>query len=170
MNADPQSFDASGAQNPADESHPVDQQAETLDRGQSADPVQVITADGEFGEISLKDGPGGLRVKRFTGRYLAEAREVGKSGTEVVRVYRSRKGKFVVHRQQADWSDLSVLSELAADWRNWRGVLGKGDQDWGDFTVEIVDSLDELRAVVTPKLSRRVAAVVEQPQAETLDI
>ncbi|RDI46191.1 EXLDI protein [Nocardia mexicana] len=170
MDTDPQGFGEHAAHGPADEPHPADQQAGTPDRSRSGDPVRVVTEDGEFGEISLKDGPGGLRVKRFIGRYLAEARDVAKTGTEVVRVYRSRKGKFVVHRQQSDWSDLSALSELAADWRNWRSILGKGDQDWGDFTVEIVDSLDELRAVVTPKLYRRVAAAVEQPQAENLDI
>ncbi|MBB5912932.1 EXLDI family protein [Nocardia transvalensis] len=126
-------------------------------------------------EISLKDGPGGLRVKRFAGRYLAEAREVAKTGFEVTRVYRSRKGKFVIQRQQSDWSDLSTMATLAADWKNewknWRGLLGgAGDRNWGDFTVEIVDSLDDLRPAVAPKLYRRVVAAVEQPRAEDLDI
>ncbi|BCK53069.1 EXLDI protein [Nocardia wallacei] len=124
----------------------------------------------DYGEITLKDGPGGLRRKRFTGRYLAEAREVAKTGVTVDRVYHSRKGKFVIQRQRSDWSDVTTLTGLAADWTNWRGILGVGEQNWGDFTVEILDSLDDLRGVVPPKLYRRVVAATEQPHTEVLDI
>ncbi|WP_280267697.1 EXLDI protein [Nocardia wallacei] len=138
------------------------------EQNRADDQGELVPADAAFGEITLKDGPGGLRIKRFTGRYLAEVREVAKTGIEITKVYRSRKGKFVIQRQQTDWSDFSTLSNFAADWKNWRSILGDGD--WGDFTVEIVDSLDDLRAAVSPKLHRRVAAAVERPQAETLDI
>ncbi|MBF6171479.1 EXLDI protein [Nocardia blacklockiae] len=124
----------------------------------------------ELGEITLKDGPGGLRRKRFVGRFLAEAREVAKTGIEVDRVYRSRKGKFVIQRQRSDWSDFSTLTNFAADWTNWRGILGVGEQNWGDFTVEIVETLEDLRVAVAPKLYRRVVAATERLQTEVLDI
>ncbi|WP_024800464.1 EXLDI protein [Nocardia sp. BMG51109] len=123
----------------------------------------------EYGEIVLRDGPGGVLRKRFEGRHLAEVREITKAGIEATRVYRSRKGKFVIQRQQADWSDLSTLTSLS-DWRNWRSALGVGEQNWGDFSVQVVDSLDELRVAIAPKLYRRVAAAVQQPRTEDLDI
>ncbi|WP_280270448.1 EXLDI protein [Nocardia wallacei] len=124
----------------------------------------------DYGEITLKDGPGGLRRKRFTGRYLAEAREVAKTGVAVDRVYRSRKGKFVIQRQRSDWSDFATLTSFPADWSSWRGILGGGEQNWGDFTVEIVDSLDDLRVAVASNLYRRVVAATERLHTEVLDI
>ncbi|RDI64579.1 EXLDI protein [Nocardia pseudobrasiliensis] len=129
-----------------------------------------------FGEVVLKDGPGGLRAKRFVGRFLTESKDYAKAGIEVTKVYRSRKGKFVVQHQVAEWAEFpqrsDLISELKADWRSWRNVFGVGtdEPEWGDYTVEIVDTVDELRDKVSPKLYRRVAAAVETPSTEDLDI
>ncbi|MFI5777100.1 EXLDI protein [Nocardia sp. NPDC051570] len=132
--------------------------------------------DEGLGEIIVKDGPGGLRAKRFVGRFLCEAKDYGKTGVEVSKVYRSRTGKFVVQHQVAEWTEFQnrsdLMTELKLDWRNWRNLLGIGsdEPDWGDYTVDIVDSIDELREKVSPKLYRRVVAAVETPHTEDLDI
>ncbi|MCM6776020.1 EXLDI protein [Nocardia sp. CDC159] len=143
----------------------------------TTEPQQPAVLDDErFEEILVKDGPGGLRAKRFVGRFLAEAREHTKTGIEVTKVYRSRKGKFVAQRQATEWLEFpnhaDLVAELKSDWRNWRNLLGFGPElpEWGDYTVEIVDSIEELRERISPKLYRRVAAAVETPRTDDLDI
>ncbi|QIS17735.1 EXLDI protein [Nocardia terpenica] len=143
------------------------QQSDVLDRVHGDEPEPV---DGDLEQIVVKDGPGGARAKRFFGRFVAETRDYAKTGVTVIRVYRSRRGKFVVQHQSSDWSDFSSLANFPADLRAWRSMLGVGDPHWGDFEVDVVDSLDELRGVVPPKLYRRVVAAIEPPRLEDLDI
>ncbi|GAB4583120.1 EXLDI protein [Nocardia sp. IFM 10818] len=163
------------------------------------DPQNVapdIQPAGDMHAIELRVGPGGRRSQRFTGRLLAEAQQVTKGGTEIVQVFLSRKGKYVVHRQYIDWNDFtqhakktyqekkedllaargnSGRSELAmfGDWikdmRNWRRFVGLED-GYGDFTLEVVDSLPEVRGLVPAKAYRIVADVVQNPSAQDLDI
>ncbi|MBF6327592.1 EXLDI protein [Nocardia transvalensis] len=143
---------------------------------QQPDVLAAVGAEEEFDEIIVKDGPGGLRAKRFVGRFLAETKEYSKTGIEVTKVYRSRKGKFVVQRLQSDWSEFpnrtNWMAELKSDWKNWRSMLGFGleEPEWGDYTVDIVDSTDELREQLSSKLYRRVVAAVEPARTEDLDI
>ncbi|MEV0293146.1 EXLDI protein [Nocardia sp. NPDC050710] len=136
--------------------------------------VQVVDiekgAPAEFEEIVLKVGPGGGRSQRFFGRQVGESRQITKEGVESVRVYLSRKGKYVVHRQQSDWSDFSMLGNWINDWKNWRSMIGLGDQDWGDFTVDVVDSIEDLRELVPAKTYRSIADVALNPRMQDLDI
>lgn len=148
-------------------------------------------------EFELRVGPGGGRTQKFTGRLLAEANEVTKAGTEVVRVYVSRKGKFVVHRHYIEWQDLqnatkhayqekklefatarrasdqsdfSALTDWVKGFKNWRELLGLGDDGYGDFTLDIYETLGELRDRVPAKVFRIVADVTENPSETVLDI
>lgn len=148
-------------------------------------------------EIVLRVGPGGGRTQSFVGRLLAESQQVNKVGADVFRVYLSKKGKFVVHRHSVVWAefsnaakhayiekkeefttarkqsdqvDFSLIANWAKGFKDWRNLLGLGEDGYGDFTIEIVDALGELRDRVPAKVFRIVADVVENPSAQVLDI
>lgn len=125
---------------------------------------------GEYVEIEVKVGPAGNRRQRFVGRLLGETREVTKTGVVVVRVYQTKKGKFVVHRQESDWSDFSNFGNWTKDIKRWRDLIGLGNDGWGDCTVDIVDSLAELRDRLPDKLFRIVEDKLEHPTSQVLDI
>ncbi|MGW5728859.1 EXLDI protein [Nocardia beijingensis] len=122
-------------------------------------------------QIVLRVGPGGGRQQRFFGRLLGESREYSKVGMNVVRVYVSRKGKFVVHRRESDWREMSVAIDWT-EWKNWRELLrpGSGEREWGDYTVEIVDSPAELRDRIPEHIYRTVVDVAENPNSQDLQI
>ncbi|WP_157117299.1 EXLDI protein [Nocardia vaccinii] len=149
----------------------------------STQPVPVDAPDStereaEFATVELADGPAGARTKRFEGRFVVQGREFGKREVEVTKVYQGRSGRFVVQRQRFDWAEMASRANFQGNWKNWLNMLGGGgfgvDTDaeptWGDYEVEVVDTLDDLRGVLSPKLHRRVVAVVEQPRIEYLDI
>ncbi|WP_174185919.1 EXLDI protein [Nocardia barduliensis] len=125
----------------------------------------------EIREIVLRVGPGGGRRQRFFGRLLGESREYTKVGMNVVRVYVSRKGKFVVHRHETNWREISVAVDWT-EWKNWRELLrvGSGEREWGDYTVEIVDSPTELQGRIPEHIYRTVVDVAENPTAQDLPI
>ncbi|WP_157513911.1 EXLDI protein [Nocardia concava] len=148
-------------------------------------------------EITLRVGPGGGRTQRFVGKLLSQAHRVTKEGSEAIRVYQSRKGKLVLHSHIIDWNDFATATKHAAqerkeefitaknnsdssdyspimNWakgfKNWREMLGLDEDGYGDFTLEIVDSLEELRDRIPAKVYRIVADVVENPSSQVLDI
>ncbi|WP_433195660.1 EXLDI protein [Nocardia sp. CA-107356] len=137
----------------------------------SAAVVDVTkTAPGEFQEIQLEVGPGGGRKQRFQGRLLGEAREYTKVGVELIRVYLSRKGKYVVHRRVSEWSDFAATIWIT-DWKkNWREIFEIDDRACADYTVEIVESFEDLALRVPAKIYRSLVDVTEHPQTEDLDI
>ncbi|WP_454198440.1 EXLDI protein [Nocardia sp. Marseille-Q1738] len=125
----------------------------------------------DFREIVLQVGPGGARRQRFFGRLLGESREYTKAGVDVVRVYVSRKGKFVVHRQESNWREMAAATDWT-DWKNWRVLLGftGAEREWGDYTVEIVDSPAELEGRIPAHIYRTVVDVAENPSLQDLQI
>ncbi|MEV4124561.1 EXLDI protein [Nocardia sp. NPDC049707] len=138
----------------------------------TASEVAAITIDksaSDMRDVLLKVGPGGARRQRFVGRKLGETREFTKAGIEVVRVYRSRKGKYVVHRQQAAWVDFA-LTNWTRDLKNWREIFDVDDQTWGDYTVDIVDSVEELAGRVPARIYRELVRPEASPTIDELDI
>jgi EXLDI family protein len=129
-----------------------------------------------YDEVVLRVGPDGARKQRFSGRLLADWTRFTEGGAnERYRVYQGRSGKFVVHLQVADWSTWRM--EDSGNWlkdltglRNIRGMLGLGAPDWGDFSLEVVKSVDGLRALLPAKLYRIVRDSLDNPQAEELDV
>ncbi|MFD7845263.1 EXLDI protein [Nocardia sp. NPDC059764] len=148
-------------------------------------------------EVTLRVGPGGRRTQRFVGRPLADGRHVTGEGSETVQVFLSRKGKLVVHRHYLEWtdfaqaskdvarerkeefltvrknsdqSDLSVMADWLKGFGGWREFLQLDKDGYGDFTLDIVDSLGELRDRIPAKVYRVVADVLENPASQVLDI
>ena len=125
-----------------------------------------------FDEIIVRVGPGKGRKVRFVGVLLGEWLNTASSRVDTFRVYRGRTGKFVVHVERSpDFSMVDAEGKPAG----WRAYLGL---DWnvsygttpGESTLEVVESLDELRARIPPQLYDMVVGSAKQPAVEDLDI
>jgi EXLDI family protein len=124
-----------------------------------------------FDEVVVRVGPGRGRKVRFTGVFLGEWVNTSYSRVETFRVYRGRTGKFVVHVERSpDYSMVDAEGKPAG----WRGYLGIGNISYGttpaESTLEVVGSLEELRARIPPQLYDSVATSARQPVVEDLDI
>jgi EXLDI family protein len=125
-----------------------------------------------FDEITVRVGPKPGRKVRFTGVLLGEWLNTTTSRVETFRVYRGRTGKFVVHVERSP--DFTMVDREGKP-AGWRAQLGL---DWnvsygttpGDSTLEVVETLDELRARIPPQLFDMVAGSAQQPVVEDLDI
>ena len=125
-----------------------------------------------FDEITVRVGPGPGRKVRFTGVLLGEWLNTTPSRVETFRVYRSRTGKFVVHVERSP--DFTMVDREGKP-AGWRAHLGL---DWNvsygtapaESTLEVVESLDELRERIPPQLYDMVAHSAQQPIVEDLDI
>ena len=120
-----------------------------------------------FDQITVRVGPKAGRKVRFTGIMLGTW---GNNNT-VINVYRSRSGKFVIHTVRSpDWTTRDADGK-AGGWRSW---LGLGDFSWvgttGDSTLDVVETVDELREKLPAELFELVAAAAKQPVVEDLDI
>lgn len=122
-----------------------------------------------YEEVVLKVGHNGARLVRFQGSLLGEYRDVNEERMEHVRVFRSRKGKFVLHAQYSNWSEYPESQNWLRDLKNWRRMLGV-EQDWGDYLLTITDTLAELKGEIPDQLYRRVADIADRPPVEELDI
>ncbi|MEU7142854.1 EXLDI protein [Nocardia sp. NPDC046473] len=126
----------------------------------------------EFREVIVKVGPGGGRTQRFAGRLLGESTQFNRVGVELVRVYLGRKGKYAVHKKTTDWTDLSVMTDWVKELKkkDWRSGFDLDEQSWGDSTLEVVDSFEELRDRIPAKIFRTLVDTTEHPPIEDLDI
>ncbi|MCW4353617.1 EXLDI protein [Hoyosella sp. YIM 151337] len=123
-----------------------------------------------YEEVVLRVGHNGVRQVRFSGTLLGEWRDLNDRRIEHIRVYRSLKGKFVLHAQYSNWSEYPTEANWLKDLKNWRRLLSVGDQDWGDFTLTIADEITEFRDKLPAKFYERVASVADLPNIEDLDI
>ncbi|WP_067694957.1 EXLDI protein [Nocardia jejuensis] len=123
-----------------------------------------------YDEVVLKVGKDGVRQVRFSGSLLAEWHQMANERIEDIRVYRTRKGAFAVHSHFSNWSEFPADTNLLKDWRQWRRFLGVGEQDWGDFSLEVFDSVGELEGKIPHRLYVRVVDATENPTVEDLDI
>ena len=125
-----------------------------------------------FDEIIVRVGPGKGRKVRFVGILIGEWVNTSPNRVESFHVYRSRTGKFVLHvERSANWAVFDKEGKPAG----WRANLGL---DWnasygstpGESTIEIVESVDDLRQRIPPQLFEMVAGSARQPVVEDLDI
>ena len=127
-----------------------------------------------YEEITVQVGPGPGRKVRFTGVLLGEWGRSTTKTLENFRVYRSQKGKFVAHTERSAeyvWKPGEGPSE--STWRNFLNAFST-NQTWGsnqgDRTLEIYDTADELRHHIPEELYALIAATLNQPAVEDLDI
>jgi EXLDI family protein len=137
-------------------------------------------------EITVLVGIGSVRQqKRFMGIRLArwfQKRSKGK-GVEILNVYRTAKKRFALHtRTLPDWKEEFGDPDFAGDPRNWgigNGILQKimsWGFDWetflesGDYSLEVFDTLEELKAHIPDDLFKAVNQVINLPETEDLDI
>ncbi len=124
-----------------------------------------------FEEIIVRVGPGKGRKVRFVGVLLGEWMHSTLSRVENYRAYRSRTGKYVLHIERS--GDYSMVNEEGKP-AGWRGYLGIGSVSYGSSpggsTIEIIDTLEELREKVPPQLYDMVAFTADMPAVEDLDI
>ena len=125
-----------------------------------------------FEEITVQVGPGRGRRQRFSGVLLADWNRTTKSGREDrYRVYRTRNGRFALHlAKSADYVWTAGPDGKATGLRK----AFASEQQYGTVapmaTLEVVDTLEELRALVPDEIYQLVAAAAEQPPVEDLDI
>ncbi len=124
-----------------------------------------------FDEIVVRVGPGKGRKVRFTGVLLGEWLNTSGSRADNFRVYRGRSGKFVLHiERSASWSMVNEEGKPAG----WRGYLGIGSVSYGSSagasTLDVIDTLEELRDRIPPQLFEMVEGAAQQPPVEDLDI
>jgi EXLDI family protein len=137
-------------------------------------------------EITVQVGIGGVRQqKRFMGTRLArwvQDRKNGK-GVEILNVYRTAKQRFALHTQiLPDWKEEFGDPEAALDPRNWgigNGILQKimsWGFDWklflenGDYSLEVYDTLEELKSHIPEGMYQAVTQMMNWPDTEDLDI
>jgi EXLDI family protein len=124
-----------------------------------------------FDEIIVRVGPDKGRKVRFVGILLGEWVNSSFNRVETFRVYRGRTGKFVLHVERSpDFTMVDAEGKPAG----WRGYLGIGNISYGsapaESTLEVIASLDELRAKIPPQLYDMVIPSTQQPAVEDLDI
>jgi EXLDI family protein len=127
-----------------------------------------------YEEITVKVGRGTGRKQRFSGVLLAEGGRSSKNGYEAFKVYRSRTGKFVLYADRSNLFSVGAdKEEFTSGWRAWIGNWST-DQSWsmaqGEATLEVVDTLEELRALVPEDLYELVEEADSHPVVEDLDI
>lgn len=124
-----------------------------------------------YAEITVGVGPGKARRQRFTGVLLVEWARSTKDRMEQFKVYRSRTGKLVLHvERDAEWVHIGGADGKATGWRKHLSP----DQQWGNVapsaTLEVFDTVEDLREHVPEALFALVAAAAAEPVVEDLDI
>jgi EXLDI family protein len=126
-----------------------------------------------YQEITVKVGPGTGHKQRFTGVLLGEWGRSTSTNAEVFKVYRSQKGRFVVHVERSPDHPWTAGDKPAGGWRGFLNAFSS-HQTWGstqgEATLDVVDTVEELREKVPPELYDLIASVARQPPVEDLDI
>ncbi|GAB1818753.1 EXLDI protein [Herbidospora sp. RD11066] len=174
----------------SDDDLPIFQRAQELAGGKLSAAISIalrryveMADDREEGydEVVLKVGQGtAVRKQRFSGILLGEWGRTTGRRDEKFRVYRSRKGKFVLHVERSpEWTD--SLTRGADNWVSGlfsrealRTYLGLADSDWGfvqgEATLEVFDTFDQLGGRIPEEFRTLLTELDRDPPVEDLDI
>jgi EXLDI family protein len=125
-----------------------------------------------FEEIIVRVGVGKkLRKVRFSGVLLGTWASSSTSNPEIYRVYRTRSGKFAVHRERPEsWDSRTADGKPAG----WRAQLGLQSASWGSraavATIEVYETLEALREHLPAEVYDLVADAAQDVVVEDLDI
>jgi EXLDI family protein len=174
----------------ADDDLPIFQRAQELAGGKLSAAISVALRryvefeEGRqegYEEIVVQVGQGGVgRKQRFMGVLLGEWGRTQGNRVEMFRVYRSRKGRFVLHVDRSpDYPDsvtgggdnwLEGLFSRGA----WRSYLGLTESTWGfvqgEATLEVADTFEELRGRIPDEFYDSIAGLAQASAVEDLDI
>ncbi len=159
---------------------PLFQRAQELAGGNLSSAIStalrryIDTADAlheGFDEITVRVGVGSGRKVRFTGVLVGEWVDTTPNRVAAYHVYRGRSGKYVLHVERSpEWWAVDAEGKPAG----WRGWIGIGNLKYGssprESTLEVVESLEELRDKVPPELFEMVERSSRQITVEDLDI
>lgn len=125
-----------------------------------------------FEDVVVKVGTGAGRKVRFSGLLLGDWINTEGERFEHYRVYRGPTGKFAVHIQRTEhWEMRDAEGNPLTGWRAWTGIgMASGGGKPAHATLEVVPTLDELRDRIPRQLYEMVAASVDQPHVEELDL
>jgi EXLDI family protein len=140
-----------------------------------------------FEEITvIVNTEGAHRRKRFLGQRLVRLLQPGANGrgTEILNVYRTVGNRYALHTRsisdwELEWGDPDVQRHPntfgIAD-----GIIKRftawGYDDWqtfkeaGDYTFEVFETLEELKAHVSSDLYKAITMSMEGPDLEDIDI
>ena len=133
----------------------------------------------------IVNGNGAYRRKRFVGQSLVRRLQPSAEGkgTEIQSVYRTAGNRYALHtRSMPDWEPSWGDPEFALDPNSWgvgNGILQKimsWGYDWktfkesGDYSLQVFETLEELKANVSSDLYQAVSRAMEGPEIEELDI
>ena len=124
-----------------------------------------------FDEITVGVGPGATKLQRFQGVLLVDWHRTTSGREDRYRVYRTRSGRFAVHLARGE----EFVHSAGTDGRltGWRKHLSP-EQQWGQVpasaSLEVHESLEQLRAAVPAELASLVQAQSAPPEVEDLDI
>ena len=126
-----------------------------------------------FDEVIVKIGIGAGRKVRFHAILLGEWFDTdhGTGKFEHYRVYRGPK-KFALHIERTEYFEMrDAQGNPLTGWRAWTGMgAASGGGKPAEATLEVFDTLDELRDRVPAALFETVSASVRQPGVQDLDI
>lgn len=133
------------------------------------------TKEAGYDDITVRVGIGAGRKQRFSGVLIGEWGRSTNDQEEAFRVYRTRKGQFVVHTERSErWT---ASGPNAQKWSTgWRGWIGdwSSDQSWGftpaEAILQVAATLAELGELLPPELYEIVARNADKPVVENLDI
>jgi EXLDI family protein len=126
-----------------------------------------------FDEVIVKVGVGAGRKVRFhailLGEWFDTDHPTGKF--QHFRVYRGAK-KFALHIEQTESFEMrDAEGNRLTGWRAWTGIgATAGGGKPAEATLDVFDTLDELRDRVPAELFELVSASVRQPGVQDLDI
>jgi EXLDI family protein len=125
-----------------------------------------------YDDITVKVGIGSRRKVRFSGILLGEWISTEGERFEHWRVYRGPHGRFAIHRERAEHFEMrDAQGNPLTGWRAWTGIgMASGGGKPAGATLEVVDTLEQVRERVPAELYEMVAASVEHPMVEELDI
>ena len=125
-----------------------------------------------FDEITVKVGLGSGRKVRFSGVLLGEWMVTEGERFEHWRVYQGPTRKFAIHVERAGHFEMrDAQGNQLTGWRAFTGIgMAAGGGKPANATLDVVETLDELRERVPTALYDMVAASVDQPFVEDLDI
>ena len=126
-----------------------------------------------FEEVTVKVGIGAGRKVRFSavlvGEWFDTDHATGKF--ERFRVYRGRH-KFALHIERTEYFEMrDAQGNPLTGWRAWSGIgAASGGGRPAEATLDLFDTLDELRDRVPARLFEMVAASVQHPFVEELEL